>query len=84
MTHNFFLNLTSVFFPILCLILTFVPNDFNHYLNVVIRWFYSRFSTSEAPKTEFNLNTSALRFFGIIGLTFSLAMILLMFYKPVA
>lgn len=84
MTHNFFLNLMSVFFPLLCLILAFVPSDFNHYINVVVRWFYRRFSTSGAPKNEFELNTTALRFFGIIGLTFSLAMIVLMFYKPAA
>ena len=82
MTHNFFLNLMSVLFPLLCLILTFVPNDFNHYINLAAHWFYRRFNVAEARQQEFALNTTALRFFGIIGLTFSLAMILLMFYKP--
>lgn len=84
MTHNFFLNLMSVLFPILSLILAFVPNDFNHYLNTVIRWSYRRFGVIKDNQHEFTLNTVALRFFGIIGLTFSLAMILLMFYKPSA
>ena len=82
MTHNFFLNLMSVLFPILSLILTFVPDDFNHYINLVARWFYRRFNVSESRQQEFKLNTTALRFFGILGLLFSIAMILLMFYKP--
>lgn len=84
MTHNFFLNLTSVLFPLLCLILAFVPNDFNHYLNILVRWFYRRFNYKESKQQEFTLNTTALRAFGIVGLLFSLAMILLMFYKPSA
>jgi len=84
MTHNFFLNLMSVLFPVLCLILTFVPGDFNHYLNLAIRWFYRRFNVKQENRHEFMLNTTALRFFGVIGLTFTVAMILLMFYKPAA
>ncbi len=84
MTHNFFLNLMSVLFPILCLILTFVPSDFNHFINAGARWFYRRFNVAESRQQEFSLNTTALRFFGIVGLTFSIAMILLMFYKPSA
>ena len=82
MTHNFFLNLMSLVFPVLCLILTFVPDDFNHYINVAARWFYRRLSVAEERQQQFTLNTTALRFFGIIGLVFSIAMILLMFYKP--
>ncbi|MDH5425124.1 MAG: hypothetical protein OEY29_09035 [Gammaproteobacteria bacterium] len=84
MTHNFFLNLISVLFPILSLILAFVPADFNHYLNSVIRWSYRRFGVTKENQREYILNTVALRAFGIIGLLFSLAMILLMFYKPSA
>jgi len=84
MTHNFFLNLMSVLFPLLCIILAFVPNDFNHYLNIAVHWFYRRFNYKESKQQEFILNTTALRFFGIRGLTLSLAMILLMFYMPSA
>jgi len=84
MTHNFFLNLMSILFPILSLILTFVPADFNHFINVIARWFYQRFNVDKSRQQEFNMNTSALRFFGVIGLLFSIAMILLMFYQPAA
>ena len=84
MTHNFFLNLMSVLFPLLCLILAFVPDDFNHHINQLARWFYRRFNVAEARQQTFKLNTTALRFFGVTGLIFSLAMIALMFYKPAA
>jgi len=84
MTHDFFLNLMSVFFPVICLILALVPDDFNHFINVCARWFYRRFNVAEEKQQEFQLNSTALRFFGIIGILFSLAMILLMFYRPAA
>ena len=84
MTHNFFLNLMSVLFPLLCLILAFVPDDFNHYINVLARWFYKKFNVDKTRQQEFSLNPVALRFFGILGLIFTVAMILLIFYKPAA
>lgn len=84
MTHDFFLNLMSVLFPVLCLILTFVPDDFNHYINLTARWFYRRFNVDESRQSQFTLNTSALRFFGVAGLIFTLAMLVLIFYKPSA
>ena len=84
MTHNFFLNLMTVFFPLLCLILAFVPDDFNHYINVIARWFYKKFNTAPERQQTFVLNPVALRAFGIIGLIFTIAIILLIFYKPAA
>lgn len=84
MTHNFFLNLMSVFFPVLCLILTLVPDDFNQFINVCAGWFYRRFNVDESRQQTFRLNPVALRFFGIIGLLFTVAMVTLMFYRPAA
>lgn len=84
MTHNFFLNLMSVFFPVLCLILALVPDDFNHFINVCARWLYRRFNVAAERQQVFKLNPVALRFFGIIGLLFTVAMITLMFYRPAA
>lgn len=84
MTHNFFLNLMTVFFPLLCLILAFVPEDFNHYINVVARWIYKKFNVDTTRQQTFALNPVALRAFGIIGLVFTIAIILLIFYKPSA
>lgn len=84
MTHNFFLNLMSVFFPVLCLILALVPDDFNYFINQIAGWFYKRFNVAEQRRQQFRLNPVALRFFGIIGLLFTLAMIVLMFYRPAA
>lgn len=82
MTHNFFLNLMSVFFPVLCLVLAFVPDDFNDFINMIANWFYKRFNVAATKRQQFSLNTNALRIFGIIGLLFTLTMILLMFYRP--
>ncbi|MDH5517514.1 MAG: hypothetical protein OEY36_06805 [Gammaproteobacteria bacterium] len=84
MTHDFFLNLMSVLFPVLCLILTFVPDDFNHYINLAARWFYRRFNVAESRRSEFSLNTRALRLFGVTGLLFTLALLVLIFYRPAA
>ncbi|MDH5393146.1 MAG: hypothetical protein OEY11_08180 [Gammaproteobacteria bacterium] len=84
MTHNFFLNLMSIIFPLLCLILAFVPDDFNHYVNLIARWFYRRFNVEKSRQSQFSLNTTALRFFGVIGLLFTLAMLVLIFYTPAA
>lgn len=84
MTHNFFLNLMSVLFPLLCVLLTFVPGDFNYYLNRIAGWLYNRFNVAKERRATFHLNETALRFFGIIGLIFTIAMIVLMFYRPAA
>lgn len=84
MTHNFFLNLMSVFFPVICLVLTFFPSDFNQLIYTVQQWFYRKSNTPETRRTRLHLNESALRVFGVIGLLFSLAMISLMFFKPAA
>lgn len=84
MTNDFFLNLMSVLFPVLCLILTLVPDDVNYFINTVARWFYRRFNVAEEKRNEFHLNPVALRIFGVIGLLFTLAMVTLMFYRPAA